>query len=815
MFEGPAVKIAQDEEFTPLAHACKDASRWASDLPASGSIVVRTIGFKLPLAFLRACALAPVRLSPELPSAPRLPAVSLSRSALGYLTAVFAAPAQPLLIGTNEPTGATLFAAIRELMRTGELAQRPLHGLDLLHPGTATAVRYNRARLLELANWASSLGGQVPDGERLQEAYEVAAEQRTLLSRLDRLRCGDEPRLAGVQWLAAVRAAGVLPPDVHRRGLQDLVARAAESEPRQGVRTFVAGAESMDDEEVFRSIEGAGCCIVGDDLDLCESMVPAVAAADPWERTARHPVQPNAVDPIRRAQWTVARARELGASRLVHLCLQGDESQPWLRTWLEFTCSEAGIQLCPIDLGSDAPYATAVAMQLGGASAAVGRPGADASRAPGKGAGQRGAAPGDTRSRKTLKAVADFSKYQREWFQTVRLRAQAGEPFAVVNADAPQEILRAFDIPFVVNQWWASIVAAKQQSRRYLGLLREHGYPTHAEPYSAQGLAAAFDTDPQQAPWGGLPRPQWLFAFGASPATRGIFTSWSRQTGAECWLFDRTVDTRITLPTEWWEHLPHHWDELLEAPRLDLVEQQFRDVVQRLEQATARRFDERRFHHVMDLVNEQEEYFRRTRDLIARAARAPVGIVDTMPATMVPQWHRGTEWGRDAARALFDEVRALVEQASSVCADERLRLMWVGRGLWSNMAFYQRWEQSHGAVFVWSMYLALAADGYLRYCRPGQSALRALAARFVTVGDELRMPTWAGAWHVHEARTHRVDAAVAIDDADPLVLRALERAGIPVLRLAINNFAGGNGGEEDAAEQVQAFLDALPRAPRH
>jgi hypothetical protein len=40
--------------------------------------------------------------------------------------------------------------------------------------------------------------------------------------------------------------------------------------------------------------------------------------------------------------------------------------------------------------------------------------------------------------------------------------------------------------------------------------------------------------------------------------------------------------------------------------------------------------------------------------------------------------------------------------------------MWVGRGLWSDMGFYQRWEDSHGAVFVWSMYLGLAADGYLR-----------------------------------------------------------------------------------------------------
>ena len=49
-----------------------------------------------------------------------------------------------------------------------------------------------------------------------------------------------------------------------------------------------------------------------------------------------------------------------------------------------------------------------------------------------------------------------------------------------------------------------------------------------------------------------------------------------------------------------------------------------------------------------------------------------------------------------------------------MCEDERVRLMWIGRGLWFNLGFYQRLAEEHGAVFVWSMYLAIAADGYIR-----------------------------------------------------------------------------------------------------
>ena len=133
--------------------------------------------------------------------------------------------------------------------------------------------------------------------------------------------------------------------------------------------------------------------------------------------------------------------------------------------------------------------------------------------------------------------------------------------------------------------------------------------------------------------------------------------------------------------------------------------------------------------------------------------------------------------------------------------------MWVGRGLWSEMGFYQKWEDSHGAVFVWSMYLALAADGYIRDLSGGRDPLRALASRVICMGDELRMPTWAGPWHVHEAQTHQVDAAVALQDADPFVVRALRAAGVPVLELTADNFNRENedGAAIDAA--ITAFIE--------
>jgi hypothetical protein len=327
------------------------------------------------------------------------------------------------------------------------------------------------------------------------------------------------------------------------------------------------------------------------------------------------------------------------------------------------------------------------------------------------------------------------------------------------------------------------------------------------EAYSAQGIAAALDDESDVAPWGGLPRPDFVHAISSSDATLGIFESWAHETGAALGLYERTVDPRWDIETRWWEVLHDRWDEALEAERIDLLTQELRDTIASIEATTDLRFDPDLFAEVMHLVNEQEDYYRQTRDLIARTVPAPIGIVDSMPATMVPQWHRGTVWARNAAKAMYEEVAARVAAGQGVVDREQVRLMWVGRGLWSNTAFYQNWEESHGAVFVWSMYLALAADGYIRKFDRGRDPMRALAARFLTMGDELRMPSWAAPWHVHEARTHMIDGAVALSDADPFVLRALVTAGIPLLELGVDNYALDRADNEELTARVTAFIE--------
>ncbi len=417
-------------------------------------------------------------------------------------------------------------------------------------------------------------------------------------------------------------------------------------------------------------------------------------------------------------------------------------------------------------------------------------------------------------AKRNLDLASRFGEYQREWFAGVRGRVEAGEPLAVVNATAPQEIFRTLDIPYVVAQWWSALSAAKQKAPQYLGHLRELGYEAAQEGYTALGFGSFFENDPETAPWGGLPAPTFLLALTHGDAMHKLFEAWARHTGAECLLIEQSNSWRRDVEPDWWARSHDGWEELIETDRLDLMTDELKALVHHLELRTGRRWSETRFIEVMRLVNEQEEWYARTRDLIAAARPAPVSIADTMPATMIPQWHRGTEWGRDAARQLHDGVQERVAAGEAACTDEQIRLMWIGVGLWFNMGFYESFQESHGAVFVWSMYLALGADGYIRYFDRGRDPMRALAARFVTMVDELRGPTWSSQWHLKEAIGHGVDGVVSLGRLSYFDRLAFERAGIPFVELGVSNVDPRQWDDERIRALVETFLEseAAPRA---
>ncbi len=412
-----------------------------------------------------------------------------------------------------------------------------------------------------------------------------------------------------------------------------------------------------------------------------------------------------------------------------------------------------------------------------------------------------------------MSCARDATGYQRDWLKGLRDRITAGEPFAFVNADTPHELFHFMDVPMVTNQWWSAVISAKQQAPYYFDFMEEAGFHAHLPRYSSLGLMAQIEGDASRQPWGGLPPPALLCARASSDEHPRIFQRWSEETGAPLHLISAPA---VPDPApEWWALAREDWEGLYGTARLDLVVSEMRELIAALEQLTGRRFDEGRFAAYMEAIDEQEKILEEVSEMIAAAPRVPMGIGEQMPNVMIPQWHRGSDWALAHCRAFRDEVAGRIERGEGVCDNEHIRMMWIGAGLWFDTEFYRAFEQSHGAVFAWSMYLPFAADGYIRASHG--DPLRALAARVSAMNEQLHQPPWVNAWMVREAKRARIDVALMlIPEHDRFsgygslfAKRALEEAGVKVVEIWSDMVDPRNWDRSDMEAKVAKALEEL------
>lgn len=419
-----------------------------------------------------------------------------------------------------------------------------------------------------------------------------------------------------------------------------------------------------------------------------------------------------------------------------------------------------------------------------------------------------------------LSFAKENSAYNREWFLEVKRCAEAGEPLALVSADVPTEIFKSMGIPVVVNQWWAAVVAAKQKSADYLGRLNAQGYRENLCKYCSLAYCSTLEEDPARAVWGGMPGPKVVVSSNDCNSQGKIFELWARRFDIPFFILDRAAPQAPDL-SDWLNRLRSGWDRVFGLEVIDFLADQYRELIAFLEHHTGHRFDPERLREIMILVNEQEDYYRRTRDLISATRPAPLNVADQMPATMIPQWHRGTPWGRDRARLFFEETEARVKAGEASSQRERVRLMWLGTGLWYNLDFYEYFEKRYGAVFVWSIYLAIAADAYATDpSHPGEDPLRTLAGRMTKIYSMLNTAPFNVEWFIAEARRAGIDGVVSLsggteDDCREtfgqhyLVRKAFEDAGIPILRLGVDNADARSWNDEAIRARVGAFIEQM------
>jgi benzoyl-CoA reductase/2-hydroxyglutaryl-CoA dehydratase subunit BcrC/BadD/HgdB len=417
-----------------------------------------------------------------------------------------------------------------------------------------------------------------------------------------------------------------------------------------------------------------------------------------------------------------------------------------------------------------------------------------------------------------LSFARENSAYNREWFQQLRERVASGEPYVFVNADIPTEIFKAMDLPVVVNQWWAAVVSAKQKAPEYLGLLNERGYRPNLCQYCSLGFASTLEKDATLAPWGGLPVPSLVVAGSRCGSEQKIFELWADEYDIPFFFLEPAV-VADPKSEDWVECARYEWEDIFGKRTIDTLTDQYRELIAFTEKHTGKKFDEVRLSEIMKISNEQEEYYAKTRDLISATSPAPMNVPDHMPATMIPQWHRGSTWARERARLFYEETVDRVAAGRGVVEDERVRLMWHGTGLWYNLDFYEYFQEEFGAVFVWSIYLAIASDAYPTY---GDDPLRAVAGRIVKIFNIMDTPPFFAEWIRKEVQRFGIDGVVSLRGGAGaeegsvcqqklgttfFVEQVLEGLGVPICYVGANTVDARTWDDESNRTRVSTFIE--------
>lgn len=371
-----------------------------------------------------------------------------------------------------------------------------------------------------------------------------------------------------------------------------------------------------------------------------------------------------------------------------------------------------------------------------------------------------------------LESVNAIRAHQRSWLADARQRASDGEPFVISTSDECEEIMAVFGIPVLVINYWNFVITAQRKARHYSDVLERHGYT--GPHFFGLGLGATLE--PDDAPWGGLPRPALIIGSTRHETELEITELWAREFGCPCFPLDFNFASpyRRLPDQDWWTSVRDGWEDLVDPARLQLRIDQNTALIAYIEMLTGKSFSWQGLRQVMQRVNVQMDVMSEARDLIAEARPCPVSLRDQMSAYQTT-WHRGTQVGLDHARAYRDEVDERVRRGIGAHAKERVRLLY-----WSMQPepdFHPYLQETYGAVFVGAPYGAMPQT----YARTvfNEDPLRALSARHIFLFD-MSSPTWM----LHEARVYDVDAIVGVEDPSPYPSRfrqACDAAGVRYL----------------------------------
>ena len=284
-----------------------------------------------------------------------------------------------------------------------------------------------------------------------------------------------------------------------------------------------------------------------------------------------------------------------------------------------------------------------------------------------------------------LETSKDLTRLMTRYYATRKLVGKV-RPLAWVTSGAPVEILVGMGVATVYPENYGALLGTQKAAVPLAQVAEEQGFSPDLCSYARCHMGSVLD--PQNAPQGGLPKPDLLVA---SNNICGTVIKWYQALAQQLRIPLFLLDA------------PYQHEPGLPAHTLQYVAAQLEDLIAWVTAHTGRKLNQRKFAQALQLSNEAVTLWREIREL-CQARPSPLNAPDLF-LTMAPiVVLRGTKDAVTFYRKLKAEVEERVARGEGAIMEERYRLLWDNIAIWYRLFRLFSLFTDAGACFVVDTY---------------------------------------------------------------------------------------------------------------
>jgi benzoyl-CoA reductase/2-hydroxyglutaryl-CoA dehydratase subunit BcrC/BadD/HgdB len=396
-----------------------------------------------------------------------------------------------------------------------------------------------------------------------------------------------------------------------------------------------------------------------------------------------------------------------------------------------------------------------------------------------------------------LATARDLTRLMTRYYATRKVVSKV-RPLAWVTSGAPVELLIGMGVATLYPENYGALVAAQRAAVPLAQLAEEQGLSPDVCSYARCHIGSV--TAPQNAPQGGLPKPDLLVACNN---ICGTVIKWYQ-----------ALAQRLNIPLFLLD-APYQHEAGLPDHTLQFVAAQLEELIAWLARHTGHKLNEKRFTQTLEYSNQAVSLWREIREL-CQARPSPLNAPDLF-LTMAPiVVLRGTKDAVTFYRKLKAEVEERVARGEGAIPQERYRLLWDNIAIWYRLFRLFGLFSDGGACFVVDTYTN-AWSASVDVDEPILGLARTYSTVYINQSLQVRAD-----FMTNLVERYSVDGIVFHSNRSckpyslgqyELLEQVSNRTGVPGLILEADMCDSRLFAEEPTRNRIQAFLDLLEATP--